>query len=50
MIWNIKQQKNGIYSVVQCIQFIIRIFGFWLSISEINGTVLEELNRFSEQC
>lgn len=29
MLWKMKQPKDGIYSVVQCIQFFIRMFGFW---------------------
>lgn len=29
MIWNIKQPKDGVYTVVRCIQFFARIFGAW---------------------
>lgn len=29
MISNFKEPKDGIYSVVRCIQLFIRIFGFW---------------------
>lgn len=29
MIWNMKQPKEGIYSVVRFIHFIARMFGFW---------------------
>lgn len=29
MLWKIKQPKDGVYSVVRCVQFTVRLFGYW---------------------